>query len=301
MSQENNKKPDNKRYMRYFDHFRRFLKNLLRNYFIYDGMPETIDKRAHEEMVLFKGVDIGLRWKESTDPKYKNQIIVCEGALAGIDLYQKPTRFVSANPRITPSITRIPGFDCVPCYNTLNYTYGETCNVLVDIYADMLANITLSMRSSIRNSKVVLIPTVDDDTDAIRLNEAIESIYDGDSYVLNYEMGELSGNNLFPIKAKDNIVVSELADARRSILADFFSETGVKTLPVDKKERANLVEMDSNSDQIKIACDIMLAPRKLWCEEMNKMFGTNISVKFNEEVVKNELYRSQSMENAELD
>lgn len=298
MSQEMKK---GKRYDKYFNHFQRFLKNLLRNYFIYDGMPETIDTRAHEELVLFKGCDIGFRWDEAYDKEYRGKIIVAEGALAGIDLYQRPTKYVSANPRITPSVTRIPLKDCVPCYNTLNYQYGETCNVLVDIYADMLANITLSMRSSVRNSRVALIPTVDDDTDAIRLNEAIESIYDGDSYVLNYEMGELSGNNLFPIKAKDNIVVSELADARRSIMADFFAETGVKTLPVDKKERANLVEMDSNSDQIKIACDIMLAPRKLWCEQMNKMFGTNISVKFNEEVVKNELYRQTSMENAELD
>ena len=298
MSQEMKK---GKRYDKYFNHFQRFLKNLLRNYFIYEGMPETIDTRAHEELVLFKGCDIGFRWDEAYDKEYRGKIIVAEGALAGIDLYQRPTKYVSANPRITPSVTRIPLKDCVPCYNTLNYQYGETCNVLVDIYADMLANITLSMRSSVRNSRVALIPTVDDDTDAIRLNEAIESIYDGDSYVLNYEMGELSGNNLFPIKAKDNIVVSELADARRSIMADFFAETGVKTLPVDKKERANLVEMDSNSDQIKIACDIMLAPRKLWCEQMNKMFGTNISVKFNEEVVKNELYRQTSMENAELD
>ena len=298
MSQEMKK---GKRYDKYFNHFQRFLKNLLRNYFIYEGMPETIDTRAHEEIVLFKGCDIGFRWDEAYDKEYRGKIIVAEGALAGIDLYQRPTKYVSANPRITPSVTRIPLKDCVPCYNTLNYQYGETCNVLVDIYADLLANITLSMRSSVRNSRVALIPTVDDDSDAIRLNEAIESIYDGDSYVLNYEMGELSGNNLFPIKAKDNIVVSELADARRSIMADFFAETGVKTLPVDKKERANLVEMDSNSDQIKIACDIMLAPRKLWCEQMNKMFGTNISVKFNEEVVKNELYRQTSLENAELD
>lgn len=294
-------KKKGKRYQRYFEHEQRFLKNMLRNYFKYDGAPETIDMRAHEEYVLFSGVDIGFRWDEARDPAFKNQIIVAQGALAGIDLYSRPTSYVSANPRITPSVTRRPGIDCVPCYNTLNYQYGETCNMLVDIYADLLANVMLSIRTSVRNSRVALIPTVDNDMTAIKVNEALEDIYDGESNVLNYEMGDFSGNNLFPIKAKDNIVVSELADARRSILADFFAETGVKTLPVDKKERANLVEMDSNSDQIKIACDIMLAPRKLWCEQMNKMFGLNMSVRFNEEVVKNELYRSQSMENAKLD
>jgi hypothetical protein len=71
-------------------------------------------------------------------------------------------------------------------------------------------------------------------------------------------------------------------------MADFFSETGVKTIAVDKRERVNLEEMSSNDTQTKIACDIMLQPRQKWAEEMNAMFGTNISVKFNEEVIKNE-------------
>lgn len=290
-----------KRYNRYFQHNQRYLKNLLRNYFIWEGLPETIDARALNEIILFKGVGVGFRiGNEALDDWAKNQIIFSEGALAGIDLYQRPITFISSNPRIAPSVHRKPGVDCVPCYNTLNYQFGETCNPLVDIYADLLANTLISFRSSVRNSKVILVPTVADDTDAIRVSEALEDIYDGESYVLDYEMGELSGNNLFPIKAKDAIVTQELADARRSIMADFFQETGVKTISVDKKERVNLLEMSSNDTQTKIACDIMLAPRKLWAEQMNAIFNTNISVKFNEEVIRNELL-PQSMEKSELD
>lgn len=276
------------RYRKLYEHFRRYLKNLLRNYFIWE-LPETIDSRAHEEMLLFNGFDVGFKCIEVLDEGYKNKPIVSTGALAGIDLYQRAVRFVSANPRIQPTVIRTVGVDCVPCYNTLNYQYGENCNTLVDIYADLLANVTISMRSSVRNSRVCLVPTVSDTDEAIRVGNLLDQLYDGDSYALAFEIGDIAGNNLFPIKAKDNIVVSELADARRSILADFFSETGVKTIAVDKRERVNLAEMDSNSDQIKIACDIMLAPRKRWAREMNKMFNTNISVKFNEEVVKNEL------------
>ena len=43
--------------------------------------------------------------------------------------------------------------------------------------------------------------------------------------------------------------------------------------------------MDSNSQQLKICCDIMLEPRKKWCEEMNRIFGLSLSVKFNESEV----------------
>ena len=278
-----------KRYKRLYEHFRRYLKNLLRNYFIYEGLPETIDYRAHEEMVLFNGFDVGFKCNEVLDAGYKNKPIVSSGALAGIDIYQRPVTFVSANPIIAPSVMRTVGVDCVPCYNTLNYQFGENCNTLVNIYADLLAEVTLSMRTSVRNSRVCLVPTVSDTEEAIRVGNLLDQIYDGDSSALAFEVGDITGNNLFPIKAKDNVVVSELADARRCIMSDFFTETGVKTVAVDKRERTNLAEMESNSDQIKIACDIMLAPRKLWCEQMNKMFGTNISVRFNEEVVKNGL------------
>ena len=276
------------RYIKLYAHFRRYLKNLLRNYFVWE-LPPTIDSRALEEMLLFEGFTVGFKCFEVEGSEFKNKPIVSSGALAGIDLYQRPITFVSANPRISPSVMRTVGVDCVPCYNTLNYQFGENCNTLVDIYADLLANVTISIRSSVRNSRVCLVPTVSDTEEAIRVGNLLDRMYDGDSSALAFEVGDISGNNLFPIKARDNIVVSELADARRNIMADFFSETGVKTLAVDKRERVNLAEMDSNGDQIKIACDIMLAPRKRWAEEMNKMFSTNISVKFNEEVVRNEL------------
>ena len=277
-----------KLYDKLYAHFRRYLKNLLRNYFVWEGLPETIDARAFENYLLFEsGFAVGFKWSEAKDKTYKDQIIVAGGALAGIDLYQRPTTYVSANPVIVPPVKRTPYVDCVPCYNTKNYNFGENCNKLIDIYADLLAHETISMRTSVINSRVVLIPTVNDDKEAVRVNEMLQDIYDGETYTLKYKVSEFDGKTIFPIKARDNIVVSELADARRCILADFFSETGVKTVAVDKRERTNMAEMSSNDTQTKIACDIMLAPRKLWAEKMNEIFGTDISVRFNEEVIEN--------------
>ena len=290
-------KKGQKRYDKLFNHFRRYLKNLLRNYFIWEGLPKTIDARALEEYLLFDGFTVGFKWNESNDPKYKGKIIVAGGALAGIDLYQRATRYVSANPVIIPPVSRIPYVDCVPGYNTRNYTFGENCNNVVNIYADMLAEETISMKTSIRNSRVVLLPTVKDDKEAIRVDELLQQIYDGESYALQYQVQDFDGKTLFPIKAKDNIVVSELADARRCIMADFFTETGVKTVAVDKRERTNLAEMSSNDTQTKIACDIMLTPRQLWADQMNALFGTKISVRFNEEVTNYESVAETDLDN----
>ena len=55
-----------KRYDKLFQHFRRYLKNLLRNYFVWD-LPESIDARALEEMLLFEsGFVVGFNWKEAS-------------------------------------------------------------------------------------------------------------------------------------------------------------------------------------------------------------------------------------------
>lgn len=275
-----------KRYDKIYQFHRRFLKNICRALFIYEGNPGTIDFQAHEENLLFEGgFSVGFKTDAVKQTSLKNKPIISSGAISGVDVYYRPTLFTPANPNIVGVVKRTPGVDCSICYNTLNYRFPETVNPLIDIYADLLAHVMISTRTSAINSRVTLIPTVSDDKEAIRVSDLIAQMYDGESYALAYEISELDGKNIFPIKARDNIVVSELADARRNILADFFSQLGVKTLAVDKKERTNLTEMDSNSQQLKICCDIMLDPRKKWCEEMNRIFGLNLSVKFNESEV----------------
>lgn len=286
-----------KRYDKIFNYSRRYLKNLLRSLFIYESDTPTIDFLAHEENLLFRsGFSVGFKTDAVIDKELKNNVMIADGAISGVDAYFRPTLFTPANPRIIGTVKRTPGVDCAVCYNTQNYQFPETMNPIVDIYADLLAHVMISTRTSVINSRVTLIPTVADDKEALRVTELIQKMYEGESYALAYEISELDGKSIFPVKARDNIVVSELADARRNILADFFSEIGVQTLAVDKRERTNLMEMDSNSQQQKISCDVMLKPRERWCEEMNRIFGTNISVKFNESEVLKNVNISQSVE-----
>lgn len=267
-----------KRVEAYYNHNLRFLKNILRNLVKWEGLPESIYEPALNDYLLWHGCAIGY--------KHKGEIIVAEGAIAGIDLYHRPTSFTVANPCL-PSEKKTPRKDCCVCYNTTNYQYPETFNTLCDIYARRLAELDLSVDTSVKNSRVCLIPIVEDEKEAIRTARLIQEMYDGEPTALSYHtsFGKEKGELIFPIKARDNIVVSELADARRNILADFWSHLGVKTVAVDKKERTNLAEMSSNDTQLMLASDIILKPREVWCEEMNAMFGTNISVSLNEEEI----------------
>lgn len=269
-----------KKIEKYYSVNRRFLKNVCRNLVEWDGLPDTIDERALNDYVLFGGFAAGFY--------YKGELIVAEGSLSGLDHYYRPTWYTCSNPRIIPVQRRRVGDGCCICYNTPNYQFPETFNQIVDLYAWRLADISLSEEVSIRNSRATLVPLVKDTNEALRFSRLMQEVYDGESCALGYKLpiGKNVGDMFLPLNARENLVVDLLSDARRSTLADFFSTLGVKTLPLDKKERTNLLEMESDSQQRKITSDIIMKPRERWCREMNERFGTNISVRFNEEEVK---------------
>ena len=61
---------------------------------------------------------------------------------------------------------------------------------------------------------------------------------------------------------------------------------GQNNTPVDKKERLITDEAESNNQLIQSFADLQLEARKKACEEINAMFGLNVSVKRREPVEK---------------
>lgn len=263
----------------YTEFHRKELRNFLMNLYEWNGLPETVDERFFNDQLLFNGY--------ATCFEYTDGNIYCtNGAISGLDRYYRPTDFVSSNIYFK-NIHKTIGKDCVVCYNTLNYQHPQedSCRALVDIFAYRLAELDVSIDTSIKNSRVCIIPVVSDDKEAIRTAKVLKEMYEGKPAALSFKSAFNKDVEMFPIKAKDNIVVTELADARRNIMADFYSYLGIDTIAVDKKERTNYKEMDSNKTQLLINGLRMTEAREIFCKEMNDLFGTNISVKLREEVL----------------
>ena len=267
----------------YIEFHRKELRNFLMNLYEWNGLPKTIEERFFNDQVLFKGY--------CTAFKYVDKQIYCtNGAISGLDRYYRPTNFTASNIYFK-NLKREIGKDCVVCYNTLNYQHPEedNCCALIDITAYRLAELDLSLDTSVKNSRVCLIPVVGDEKEAIRTAEVIKKMYEGKPAVLAFKTAFNKEVQMFPIKARDNIVVSELADARRNIMADFYSYLGIDTIAVDKKERTNYKEMESNKTQLLINGLRLTEAREIFCKEMNEMFGTNISVRLRKETLDQEV------------
>jgi hypothetical protein len=57
---------------------------------------------------------------------------------------------------------------------------------------------------------------------------------------------------------------------------------GFNTAGVDKAERVNTLEVQSNDQYTQTVRDIMLQQRQLAAESINKFFGVNVTVSINE-------------------
>ncbi len=78
----------------------------------------------------------------------------------------------------------------------------------------------------------------------------------------------------------------ELMDYKASVESDLLTFQGQNNTPVDKKERLITDEAEANNQLIQSFADLQLEARQKACEEINAMFGLNISVKRREPVEK---------------
>lgn len=269
-----------------------YLRNFLMNYIRADGMPEEVDIRYFNDALIARGF-CGLIYHSD-----RIGYLACDGSLPGVDRYYRPTDFqgiCSALPNIRKRKIYYSTDDkivtgnrqrmaCV-CYNTLHLRMPQSMADLIYTTAHMLAEIDLSMMTSARNSRVCLLPVVNDQEEAIRTSRTLQDIYEGKPASIVYRSGFNQDIQLVPIKARDNIVTSELADARRNVLSDFLRRLGVDNVAVDKKERTNLMEMDSNKQELNVNSNIYLAARQQFALECKQAFGLDIEFSIDHEIV----------------
>lgn len=256
----------------YTEFHRRELWGFLENLYEWEGMPETVDIRYFNQMVLCTGFAPLIN--------YKGEYITSQGAPHGLDKYFRDTKYRISNPFLDPLDTTVDS-QTVILFNTLNYRQPESCELLVEIFARRLAQIDLSLDVSLKNSRASIIAVVEDDKDALRVVTTLNDIYRGEAAAVTTSAAWKDSTQIFPLKPKDNIISAELADCRKNVMAEFYEYLGIDTVAVDKKERTNLMEMQSNAQQLYINGLRLDAAREFFCKEVKKVFGLDINFKKN--------------------
>lgn len=255
------------------------LYNIVIDMFEYSGLPEELTKEEIENNLILLG--------HCSFIKKKNKIFVPFSRIFDFDEYYQPTKMVYANPRMPDYKTYNIGKDCEVIYNTsMKYRVWQLKTdsglfTFIGRNARQLADIEATINIYTVNSRITSYPTADGDPTANSIKAFFDKIAMGFRAVIsdNAVLNKFRNVDIHNPNNKDGI--NDLLIARDKILEGFFRDIGVKMYN-PKKAQVNEEELQVNDQLLLISLDDMLKARQDGLEKVNKMFGTNISVKLND-------------------
>lgn len=251
--------------------------------FVYGNLPETIPQRELEKILQI------YRFCIIAKDKKTNEIFAFYGGLGGQpNEYYQPTQAIVSNPYLryfnTLQLNDYIGskkYDAVLIWN-------DSAHIgllpMFDRNACLLAECDLSLRVGLVNSRIPALLKASDDNVKKSLEDVLEKIENGEIAVISDEI-DLTGEKGSLTEAfnssKSVGTLKEVLEVKQYILGSWYNELGLNANFNMKREAINESEADLNEDALLPLIDDMLEQRKKGVEEINKLFGTSITVKLN--------------------
>lgn len=262
--------------------------------FEYSGFPETFDSIMLEIYLQTQGFAIVT--------KVNDDLYVLNGTLGGEpNASYKPTLATPVSPYLNFSKTCAIGQDCIVVKANELYTgFGE----INSLFAGMLSDAYATLRLQLINSRIPSIWKVEDEASKQKAETYFKNVIDGklSAFVGSDSLEEIVESlsvhdytNKGQQQIKDTMEVIQYLQARWNI------EFGLNDNYNMKREAINSTEVDSNTMPLMTGVLSQLESRKKGVEEINRLYGTNGSVKLGENWARAYEYVIQALENAEND
>lgn len=234
------------------------------NMFEWSGLPKGIDEKYIENYLFDEGQAIFFR-----DPK---QSYMCLKADTGAD----------QNVNGEPLGWWATGFGYHKYYN------ADDCVIIsnnkpriptkqfITFYANKLTEAERTMDVNVKACKTPFIFACDD-KDVLSFKQIFAKV-DGNEPAIYADRG-LNLESLQVFQTGVKFIGNDLQDYKHTVENELLTFLGVNNVNVDKKERLITDEAESNNELIQSFCDIQLEARKRACEEINKKYRLNVSVK----------------------
>lgn len=236
--------------------------------FEYTGLPDTIPKRVLELYLQTNG--------NVCIAEHEGKLYAFTGGLGGEpNEYYMPTIYTVANPYLRFSKMFKIGEDCVVIPSDSLYL-----GVLPMFrkYATQLAENDLSMNIVDIMARVVSLFSASDDKTMKSAEKYIKDVVDGNLGIIA-ESAFLDGIRAQPISSSSYNAITPLIEYQQYIKASWLNDIGLNANFNMKREALNSSESSLNQDSLLPLVDDMLRCRQIGIDAVNKMFGTNISVK----------------------
>ena len=266
----------------------------LQSMFKYDGLPETIPQKWLEHYLLVNGSCVFI--KDGDD------LIATTGGMGGLpDRYYIPTQYIVANPYVKPETrkTYTIGEDCVLIRND---TYSQGLLPLLIRYCSQLVENDVTMNVADILARAMITMSATDSQTKESIEKWLCDLRKGKISAIG-ELPSMVGNqdrslNITPFQQVASII-TDLIEYHQYLKAGLYNEIGLNANYNMKRESINSNESQLNDDMLHPLIDDMLARRREALEEVNAMFGTNITVDFNSAWETNELEEDLTLEQME--
>lgn len=248
--------------------------------FTYRGLPDTIPERELESILQIQGCGV-IGYDESGDLR-----AFIGQPSSPLDTYYRPSTVIVSNP-----YSGIGGFNHIfRVYPTALdkqtdgvFIRNDSLNIgmlpLIRKYAAFKAEADLSVFIALINSRKTQSAVAENDAeaksvamfeDAIEQGKLVAMTNAGFSDGIKLQSGATAANPF-----------TQLIEIEQYIDAKFYNEIGLNMNVNMKRERLTSDEVTVNSESLKSLIDDMLENRNKQFKEVNKMFGTDISVEYN--------------------
>ena len=256
------------RYTTYFS----ILWNTLLDMFTYEGLPDTIPKRFLESILHSNG--------EVFVSRINGDLIASGGTLSGdVDAYGLGTDCIAVCP--TGQAQGKRGIDIA--YGINNDT--ATPDMLVYWITHLLGETDKSIKCNVAFSRFLKIPKVANDKDKAMFEDIFRKLFDGEpqafvsSSALDLELG--AGTETFEITDVNKIDrLPYLTQFFEDCLKRFYNFYGQPMQNQNKRAQSISDEIHGQDSVSFIIPMQMLNCRIALCDEINRIFGTDITVKF---------------------
>jgi len=146
-------------------------------------------------------------------------------------------------------------------------------------YCALLAEGDISIRYALINSRLTKILTANDDNTKVSAEKVLKSVEDGKELALFLADSSFVDSLRESNAPSKDTYVKDLDEAYQYQKASLFNELGIRSNFNMKREAINETESALNDDALLPLIEEMLEERQKGLERVNKLFGTNISVR----------------------
>lgn len=244
------------------DYYNRLM-NIATTVFKWDNLPDSCNERFLE-LTLFR-MGRALFFK---DPERGYMNLPCTPS-AELNVYHEPIQYQAY------SIGYNHMYDLDDCVLIRNNNNMVPTSEAISLFAYRLYSAERAIDVNIRTQKYPLVLICPENKRLSMKNLFMK--YDGNEpFIFGYDGMQI--DEIKAIKTDVPYVADKLGDYKKTIMSEALNYLGITTSTYEKKERLIASEMDVLEKQTDATLQAMLTCRERACEQINKMYGLNISV-----------------------